>query len=524
MRKSAFITILLGGIVLFAGMATAVERHVPSEYATIQAAINACNNGDTVLVAAGTYYENISMKNGVTVTGAGAAVTTIDGGGNGHVVVFNLASGTISGFTITNSGHSPLYVGGIFTSQCNVRIENNIIVNNNKGIILSSNSSAVIAGNQIINNTDIFGRGIELSSSYATITNNVIAGNSYAGIYCDDSSPLIVNNTIYDNGHYGIRCNPISTQVIFNNIITHNEYGIMAMGGSESPVPLLEISYNDVWNNSEANYWYEWAVVCYEDPCCVPDGASEPFEPQPGTGEISTDPLFANPDNDDYHLKSTAGRWNPNSQSWVTDAVTSPCIDAGNPGCPLGDEPSDANNVRINMGAYGGTAEASKTPSDWRSIADLTNDWAVDFNDLGVFVGYWLDSGECIPGDLNRNQSVDFVDYAIFAQEWQPQMLLNLAPSPVVWEVAPYETGGGLNAYANMSAQVAIDPEGLAVQYYFECVGHEAEFNSGWINNPQWQIYIGPPGQGLSFHFKARDTSPDLLESVWSTTRDCYIP
>jgi predicted outer membrane repeat protein len=86
----------------------------------------------------------------------------------------------------------------------------------------------------------------------------------------------------------------------------------------------------------------------------------------------------------------------------------------------------------------------------------------------------------------------------------------------------PYETVVGSNAYANMSAQVAIDPEGLAVQYWFECVGHETEFNSGWINDPQWQVYIGPPGQGLRFHFKARDTSPALLESVWSTTRDCY--
>ena len=100
------------------------------------------------------------------------------------------------------------------------------------------------------------------------------------------------------------------------------------------------------------------------------------------------------------------------------DNVTSTCIDAGNPGCPLGDEPEDGNNVRINMGAYGGTVEASKTPANWRSIADLTNDWVVDFDDLGVFVGYWLDEGECIPSDLNRSQFVNFFDFAIFAEYW----------------------------------------------------------------------------------------------------------
>jgi len=153
-----------------------------------------------------------------------------------------------------------------------------------------------------------------------------------------------------------------------------------------------------------------------------------------GEGNINTDPCFANvgywdlngtPEdaNDDfwidgdYHLKSQAGRWDANNESWVKDDVTSPCIDAGNPGCPLGDEP-EPNGNRRNMGAYGGTAEASKSPAYWRSIADLTNDWTVDFNDLAVFVDYWLETGECIPSDLNRSQFVDFSDFAIFGQQW----------------------------------------------------------------------------------------------------------
>ncbi len=138
----------------------------------------------------------------------------------------------------------------------------------------------------------------------------------------------------------------------------------------------------------------------------------------PGEGNIDADPLFADADSNDYHLKSEAGRWNPNSQSWVQDGVTSPCIDAGNPGCPLGDEPNDVNNIRINMGTYGGTAQASKSPADWRSIADLTNDWFVYFDDLKVFVNYWLETGQCIPGDLDRSRFVNFTDFAIFADDW----------------------------------------------------------------------------------------------------------
>ncbi|MBN1806124.1 MAG: hypothetical protein JW837_12820 [Sedimentisphaerales bacterium] len=62
----------------------------------------------------------------------------------------------------------------------------------------------------------------------------------------------------------------------------------------------------------------------------------------------------------DYHLKSVYGRWDPNSESWVMDEVTSPCIDAGDPNSVVVDEP-EPNGGRINMGVYGGTKEASKS-------------------------------------------------------------------------------------------------------------------------------------------------------------------
>jgi parallel beta helix pectate lyase-like protein/disaggregatase-related protein len=102
----------------------------------------------------------------------------------------------------------------------------------------------------------------------------------------------------------------------------------------------------------------------------------------PGQGNIDADPCFAAPGywadpndlaaevdpNDssavwiagDYHLKSQAGHWDAASQSWVLDDVTSPCIDAGDPVSLIDDE-SAPNGARINMGAYGGTAEASKS-------------------------------------------------------------------------------------------------------------------------------------------------------------------
>lgn len=79
-----------------------------------------------------------------------------------------------------------------------------------------------------------------------------------------------------------------------------------------------------------------------------------------GTGCIAKDPCFADAANGDFHLKSAAGRWD--GTTWVKDTVTSPCIDAGEASAAYANEPSPNGN-RANMGAYGNTAEASKSTS-----------------------------------------------------------------------------------------------------------------------------------------------------------------
>jgi len=60
-------------------------------------------------------------------------------------------------------------------------------------------------------------------------------------------------------------------------------------------------------------------------------------------------------------LKSQAGRWHPGSETWIMDDLTSDCIDAGDPASPVGLEP-EPNGGIINIGAYGGTTQASKSP------------------------------------------------------------------------------------------------------------------------------------------------------------------
>jgi len=78
----------------------------------------------------------------------------------------------------------------------------------------------------------------------------------------------------------------------------------------------------------------------------------------------------------DFHLKSEAGRWDPNSESWVIDDVTSPCIDRGDPNSPAAFEPTPNGGI-INMGAYGGTAETSMSIETLPPLPPIAY-WALD--------------------------------------------------------------------------------------------------------------------------------------------------
>jgi hypothetical protein len=81
-------------------------------------------------------------------------------------------------------------------------------------------------------------------------------------------------------------------------------------------------------------------------------------EPLEGTGNLSIDPLFADPASGDFHVLSTQGRYDPQSGTFVTDEVDSPTIDAGDPESPYDAEPGP-NGLRVNLGHTGNTAEAS---------------------------------------------------------------------------------------------------------------------------------------------------------------------
>jgi Bacterial Ig-like domain/FlgD Ig-like domain/Disaggregatase related len=215
---------------------------------------------------------------------------------------------------------------------------------------MCSYSTASISGNTIyLNTASVEGAGIDCShlapsSAGNTITANVIAGNTSAGqgggICCASSSASIASNTISGNGATyggGLYCNG-STATLTNSIVAFsNTGGGVHLAAGTPPT----VTYCDVYGNTLGSY------VGMADAT----GAN---------GNISQDPLFADAANRNFRLKSKGGRWNDLTKSWVTDTVTSPCLDAGDPKSAYNLEPAP-NGSRINMGFDGNTLHASKS-------------------------------------------------------------------------------------------------------------------------------------------------------------------
>jgi Peptidase C10 family/Spi protease inhibitor/Carboxypeptidase regulatory-like domain/Disaggregatase related/Right handed beta helix region len=134
---------------------------------------------------------------------------------------------------------------------------------------------------------------------------------------------------------------------------TPDDGGSQSAGAVDVVNGILWDAGNEIFNDDSSI-----VTVTYSD--VQDDVAAAPW---PGEGNMDADPYFADPSRYDYHLKSQVGRYDPVSRGWVLDTVTSPCIDAGDTATPIGVEPLPNGGV-VNMGAYGGTTEASKSHPD----------------------------------------------------------------------------------------------------------------------------------------------------------------
>ncbi len=295
---------------------------------SIEEGIAAAMEGETVLVHPGTYCENVSIsRKSVHLVGR----DTSD------------APGTPLPVIRANEKGSVMQISGTGDSQTTL-------------------SGFVIADGQGQAAT------IDCSDSVVTISHCLIVGNRPTGsgsalIQCTDSDAAFVNCTMVDNyvGECDAGLRAIgSTLTLTNSIFYHNTCGYQDAASSmiyADDRARVSITYSNIEGG-----WSDIGNLDV-DPRFVSRGqwvdARFPF-------------VFRDPGNPnavlvvgDYHLQSNAGRWDDATSSWLNDAATSPCIDAGDPAGGVGEELSPDGGI-VNMGVYGGTTEASKSDAPIR--------------------------------------------------------------------------------------------------------------------------------------------------------------
>jgi hypothetical protein len=370
--KKLFTLILLAA--LLSSLQAAV-KNVPSQYTTIQSGINAAVDGDTVLVAPGTYFENIHFRGkNIVVTSAfyqtfnlsiigstiinGSTPSNSDSGSCVRIVSNNNDSlAVLQGFTITggigtfwqDEHGAGRYCegGGIIMQYSRATVQFNIVKDNKAirrpagiastggGGIRMGDGRAKIFNNIIFNNEAMYGGGVVLNYSNTQLKNNVIFNNRVyqavagaptyggGGVWTNGTGiSTVENNTIVNNSSFGT-----------GTTVSGRGGGIHVNGANTT------ITNNIVWGNTAATGAIELkqisgaSVVTYT---CVQNGLS-------GTGNISTNPLF---DSTNYIISSA-----------------SPCIDAGNPASNYNDVEGavtgqagfpSRGTLRNDMGAYGG--------------------------------------------------------------------------------------------------------------------------------------------------------------------------
>ncbi len=373
----AFLTIFTVLFVSLFSKINATVINVPADYSTIQGAVNASVEGDTVLVAAGTYYENINFR-GKNILLSSYYIfnedvsyisnTIINGSQPSHpdtascvlIISGEDSSATLQGFTLTGGSGTKwidehgagTYVegGGILIAYSTPTIKNNLIINNEAirtgsgvtsaggGGIRAGDERPTIMNNVITSNSGMYGGGIVLNYTGAYIKNNIIYNNKvYQAV---TGAPTFGGGGIWINSNFAFnKPNFLENNTIVGNSSSGSGSGAAGKGGGILVwITTVQAKNNIIYNNNQTTGTQIALVnggLLNLTHSLVEGGWT-------GTGNIDVNPNFEL------------------SGFYLSDS--SACIDTGDPD-PLYNDPEGdpgmgkwpaKGTIRNDMGAYGG--------------------------------------------------------------------------------------------------------------------------------------------------------------------------
>jgi parallel beta-helix repeat protein len=229
---------------------------VPDDYPTIQEAINAANEADTVFVRNGTYYENVVVNKTLSLIGEEKEDTIIDNQGIGSYIIDVQANNVmIKGFTVRNAHYSGQCIW--VNAYVNCTVSNNIVAPNTygDGIRIHHSSDNIIEDN-LVTNSSATAIGFDWAHNN-TIHNNTVIGN-YIGIGAGNPSydNVFSENTIANNS-YGFLTAIYNSKFLRNNIMNNSVQAAFYGSG-----------YANAWDDGYppgGNYWssYAGSDLCY---------------------------------------------------------------------------------------------------------------------------------------------------------------------------------------------------------------------------------------------------------------------
>ena len=326
--------------------------------------------------------------------------TTGKGGG-----IFNDNSEPAMLNCLFNGNLSNAFGGGMYNLNSNPTLNNCIFSENYAGVgggggIYNENSNSMSAdcvfndNSTLTDGGGIYNNGSDSKFLSCTFNNNlaVMGGGGICNI--NSSQPYLTNCIFSGNSAFrGGAIENLDSNLLQLTNCTFSSNSAENVGGGIFNIRTGQLKLTNciLWGNLPDEVRGP-ANICYSN---IENGWLGE-----GMNNLDTDPLFADSKNGDYHLKSQAGRWSPDAQSWVIDQVSSPCIDNGEPNNITGLE-RFPNGNRINIGAYGGTPQASLSllrPVLDKASNPIPADGAVDVS-LDVILS-WTSDTKAIAHDV----------------------------------------------------------------------------------------------------------------------------